>query len=319
MDQASTPRADPPPRLTERPAALAALAGLLALGAAGLWLWDRPEVAGRLLAGLGASLLIGLAARRQDWLTPSGVLGAVLTGSLVFGGGGLAWGGLLLVFFVLANGLSRLRRRQKERLAVAPAKGARRDLGQVLANGGLGAALAAAAIIQPAPALFIAFVGAMAAVTADTWSTEVGLLGGRVPRLITTGRRVPPGANGGVTLPGTLAGAAGGLTIGLAALALAALTAGWGEVTVAPAERAWLPLCGLVTGLGGGLVDSLLGATVQAVRHCPACDAETEHAVHHCGTPTRPRRGLPWLDNDRVNAAASLAGALLALGLWRLI
>lgn len=141
MDQAPAPRADPPPRRTERPAALAALAGLLlALGAAGLWLWDRPEVAGWLLAGLGASLLIGLAARRQDWLTPNGVLGAVLTGSLVFGGGGLAWGGLLLVFFVLANGLSRLRRRQKERLAVAPAKGARRDLGQVLANGGLGAA-----------------------------------------------------------------------------------------------------------------------------------------------------------------------------------
>ena len=306
-------------RWSDQPRALGAVAAALALLAAGLWLDGRPAhavVAGRLLIGLGASLLVGLAARRQGWLTASGALGGVLIGTLVFGGGGVAWAGSLMVFFVLSNLLSRRRRRQKADLAAAPAKGARRDLGQVLANGGLGALLAAAAILWPAPALFIAFLGAMAAVTADTWSTEVGLLARRPPRLVTTGRRVPPGTNGGVTLPGTLAGAAGGLTIGLTALALAGIGADLGEVTAPPDARAWLPLLGLVAGVGGGLCDSLLGATVQAVRRCPACDVETEHAVHRCGTPTLPVRGLAWLDNDRVNVAASLAGALLALALW---
>ncbi|APR78696.1 Hypothetical protein A7982_04043 [Minicystis rosea] len=48
------------------------------------------------------------------------------------------------------------------------------------------------------------------------------------------------------------------------------------------------------------------------IPHCQrACEAE----VHHCGTAATHVRGLRWFGNDLVNAAATLAGALLAAAL----
>ena len=69
-----------------------------------------------------------------------------------------------------------------------------------------------------------------------------------------------------------------------------------------------------LSGLAGSLVDSLLGATLQAIYRCPACGNETErHPRHVCGTPTEWVRGWKWLDNDWVNLACTLSGALIAL------
>ena len=62
------------------------------------------------------------------------------------------------------------------------------------------------------------------------------------------------------------------------------------------------------------IVDSVLGATLQAQRHCDRCDEPTEQVAHRCGALTRQTRGLRWLDNDGVNAAATVAGALIAAG-----
>jgi hypothetical protein len=55
---------------------------------------------------------------------------------------------------------------------------------------------------------------------------------------------------------------------------------------------------------------------------CPRCQTETERKRHRCGTPTVRMRGLPWLDNDGVNAVSTLAGAAVgaACGLvWRAV
>ena len=54
-----------------------------------------------------------------------------------------------------------------------------------------------------------------AAVAADTYSSELGILSKSKPRLITTLNTVPPGTNGGVTAAGVLAGALGAFTIGI--------------------------------------------------------------------------------------------------------
>jgi uncharacterized protein (TIGR00297 family) len=315
-------RPDEAEHWSARPAALVALIVLLAAGAGAAWLAGGPvgrQIGVRLLGGLVVSLLIGRFARSRGWLTASGALGAALTGTLVVAGGGVTWGALLILFFLSSSLLSRLRRRRAARLAAAPAKGARRDLGQVLANGGAALLLAVAAPIWPMPLLFAAFVGALAAVTADTWSTEIGALSRRPPRLLTSGRVVPAGANGGVTPLGIGASLAGGLMIGAAALLLTPLAAGLDELAVDPEDRGWLPLLGLVAGLGGSLFDSLLGATVQGVRWCPACRIETEATRHECGAATLPRRGWRWLDNDRVNLLASLAGAVGAVAIWRVV
>jgi uncharacterized membrane protein len=68
-----------------------------------------------------------------------------------------------------------------------------------------------------------------------------------------------------------------------------------------------------VGGFTGALVDSELGATVQEMRFCDVCAVETEARVHHCGARTWMTRGVPWCDNDAVNAIATAIGAAVAI------
>jgi uncharacterized protein (TIGR00297 family) len=240
-------------------------------------------------------------------LTRNGALAAALVGGLIFWLGGMHWAVLLLLFFVTSSGLSRFSGRRKASLAEKFSKGSRRDWGQVAANGGLGALLVVGhALWREQDWIWVAYAGAIAAVNADTWATELGVLSRKSPRLITTGKAVESGTSGGVSLVGTLAALGGALVIGLAAGWLSPQT-GIG-VTIAAVS---------LGGLAGSMFDSWLGATLQAIYRCPVCQKETErHPVHTCGTPTVPLRGWRWLNNDLVNLACSLVGALLAVGIW---
>jgi uncharacterized protein (TIGR00297 family) len=268
----------------------------------------------RLLVGLAAATVIATIARRRGALTSGGALGAVVVGTITFGLGGWAWGVVLVAFFALSTLLSRYRRRDKKVVSDKFQKGGQRDLAQVLANGGLAAALAVLFYLRPGPAVLAAFLGAMATVTADTWGTELGILSPFPPRLITTARRVPPGTSGGVSLAGTAASTMGALFIGLLAFVL--LSVG----TLAQGGRAvplsWIIPSTAISGLLGSLFDSLLGATVQGIYYCARCEEETEKPQHGCGLRTAHLRGLRWLDNDAVNFISSLCGALIAMALW---
>ncbi len=253
-------------------------------------------------------------------LTTSGVVGAILVGTLIFGMGGWAWGLLLITFFVSSSWLSHYRRADKEDVAEKFAKGSRRDIGQALANGGLGAILAVVFARYPEPLLFAAYVGVMATVNADTWATELGILSRVPPRLITTGQVVPPGTSGGVTRLGIWASVAGALLIGTVATALTQAASllsadGWSLRAISHT------LVAVTGGLAGSLLDSLLGATVQGIYYCESCGKETESPTHGCGQAARPLRGWGWLNNDMVNLLASLAGGVVAASLawilWR--
>jgi uncharacterized protein (TIGR00297 family) len=246
-----------------------------------------------LLGGFALSLAIGLLGYWRGALKVSGVVGAVVTGTLIFGLGGWAWGTLLIAFFISSSALSFYRASDKEGLAEKFAKGHRRDLGQALANGGAAAVLAALSRILPSlcspiarrEVWFAACAGAMAAVNADTWATELGVLSPRPPRLITTGKQVEVGASGGVTCLGTAASLGGAAFIGLlGGLGALILRQGWAAAGV-------LLLAAAAGGLAGSLFDSLLGATVQAIYWCDVCQKETERKVHRCGADTRLLRG----------------------------
>jgi uncharacterized protein (TIGR00297 family) len=265
----------------------------------------------RVAGGLIISLLIGAAGYWRGALSGSGLLGALITGALTFGLGGWEWGLLLVAFFVSSSGLSAYRASQKQALAEKFAKGHRRDLGQTLANGGLVAGLAVLSQRWPAPQWFFACAGALAAVNADTWATELGVLSATSPRLITTGRRVEVGTSGGITWLGITASLLGALFIGLIG-GLALLVIGRGYV-----RAGVLSLGAAAGGLVGSLADSVLGATVQAIYWCDGCQKETERQLHRCGAATRLLRGWRWLENDLVNAIASLVGAgVTTLAVW---
>lgn len=108
-----------------------------------------------------------------------------------------------------------------------------------------------------------------------------------------------------------LASMAGALTIGAAAFGFACISSalkGTGE----PRCGAWMVVGPLLGGMTGSLVDSVLGAAVQATHYCPRCAEETEKTLHGCGTRTIYQRGWRWLNNDMVNLISSLAGAFVS-------
>ncbi len=260
----------------------------------------------RLACGFFLSLGIAVPAGLLGSLSPNGVLGAVLVGTLTLGFGGWPWGAALVAFFISSSLLTCYRKERKRPLADLQAKGGRRDLGQVLANGGVGALLAVFSALFPLPVWPAAFVGALAAATADTWATEIGALSPRPPRLLTTGQPVAVGTSGGITRWGLKAAAGGALFLGLTFF-----LAEWGMENALSWTHVPLALLG---GLAGSTADSLLGATLQGLYRCPSCGKETERR-EHCGRPTTPVRGFPWLTNDGVNLLATLVGALLSGGL----
>lgn len=261
----------------------------------------------QIFIGILAGILISLVAWRAGSLSVSGAVAAAITGALIFGIGGWPWAVLLLAFFITSSALSKSFRKRKTAISEKFAKGNQRDWGQVLANDGIGTILVLMLLFLPdQPGIWIAYAGAMATVNADTWATELGVLDTRRPRLITTGRKVEPGTSGGISLLGTLATTGGALLIGIAGAAFSVGRDTW--PLVLPAT---------LGGVGGSLIDSLLGATVQAIYHCPTCNKETErHPTHTCETETTQIRGWNWLNNDLVNFLASAVGAGIALGIY---
>lgn len=271
----------------------------------------------QLAAGFGLAGLISLAAYAIRSLSLSGAIASTLLGAAVFGLGGFSWAVLLVGFFVSSSLLSRLFKQRKAGMNEKYAKGSRRDAGQVLANGGVAGLLAIAQAVFPSAGfLWVMAAGTLAAVNADTWSTELGILSRVNPRLITNGQVVEKGTSGAVSLTGTIAAAGGAAFIGLLAVLVWPAYAGGASLAAAPIRLVVIILAGLT----GAFVDSLLGATVQAIYYCPSCAKETErHPLHACGTETSQIRGWTWLNNDGVNWVCALTGALTAYLLSLLI
>lgn len=252
-----------------------------------------------LLRATGAGLGFAAGTWWVRWLSPSGSLAGGLLAASLIALGGAAWAVPAIVFFVLSSLWSRIGNSQKGRAAARSAKGAVRDAGQVYANGAIGwAVLMVHAVGWEAAPLYWGFLGAFAAAAADTWATELGTLARGQPFLLTTGRRVPAGTSGAVSGRGTVASAAGAATVALSAWAVAA-----------PAFITIGPFAGLAlvvgAGVSGALIDSLLGATVQAQYVRPTGERVEQ--------PSGPLvRGVQWMTNDRVNILCTFCGAVIA-------
>ncbi len=242
-----------------------------------------------------ASLAIASLAYVLRALTPSGAFAAFAIGTVVFGVAGWPAAAVLLRVLHLVFAAFAPRRARKRGL-VDFGKHGPRDAWQVLANGGVAALCIALSRTSDAP-LALAFAGAFAAATADTWGTEIGTLARVELRSILTFRPVQSGLSGGVSLPGTVAQAVGAAFIALVAY----------DVRIAP----FWPVA--IGGVVGAFFDSILGASAQALRWCPTCARACEVNPHSCGTPTTMFRGLQWVDNDLVNLFATLSGAGVAV------
>ncbi len=151
--------------------------------------------------------------------------------------------------------------------------------------------------------LLLMFLAHYSCATADTWASEVGILSQSQPRLVTSLflRKVPHGTNGGASGLGLAFSALGGLFIGLIYFA----SAGFNHRDLILA-----PLC-MIFGMVGSLIDSILGATVQATyysdeRKCivPRLDPSDPSIKKICG--------VDLISNEAVNFYSILATMALA-------
>ncbi len=247
------------------------------------------------------ALAIATAAWRRRSLRGDGAVAAAIVGTIALRAG-WAWGSVLIVWFVWATIGSRLGRERKQaRTAGMLDKGAQRDARQVVANGGIYALAAASSLLWGDPASEAALWGAAAltAAGADTMATEIGTWIGGTPRSVRTGRPVPTGTSGAVSLAGCVA------MLG-SALVLTAVAVAFGLV---PTQQWWIVA---VSAVSGAVADTIAGELVQQRRWCPSCDTATEQHRHACGTVTQHRGGVRWVGNDAVNLICTGSAALLA-------
>ena len=279
-------------------------------------------------AMLAGFAVMAFLAYRWNHLTANGVLGAFAVGVLctwIFGVPGLV---LPLLFFVSANVIGKIRTRiRKEDGGFIEKKNSRRDLTQVLANG-LMAALAAVVFAVAdsllkadaaganglaAKVMFAAVVmfgAAMTEATSDTWAGELGRLSMRPPVSLKTGKPVPRGVSGGVTLLGC-----GGGLLGAAFIALCWYLLFSGISGPVSQFMNKLPLglaVAALSGFAGCVFDSFLGAFFQALYIDADSGKYTEKKKSVTGKDNALCSGLRWMDNDMVNLASNFLSAALA-------
>lgn len=201
-----------------------------------------------LLVLLAIVMVISVRARK---LTLTAGFTAVVTGLLVFAGGGYTGIVLLGAFFVLGTLATSHRKELKAQLHPEGFHPEARNAGQVLANGGAAALFSLLALIDPARAetYVMMLAASLAAATSDTLSSELGMVYGRNSYNILTFKREPRGLDGVVSLEGTLLGAAGAVLIAL----LYAVVNGFNRALL------FIALGGII----GNLADSVLGASLE--------------------------------------------------------
>jgi uncharacterized protein (TIGR00297 family) len=256
------------------------------------------------------ALIAAAAYRRSSVSRSGGVLGAVVGAGIWLAGGIMLWG-LLAFFFASSTILSRIGSIKKRSLEIIHAKNDIRDAAQVLANGGVALAAAVGYSIFSHTIFLCMFAASLASATADTWASEIGFLSKKKPVLITNGRTVLPGMSGGVTPLGTAMSALG------AGAAAAVFAFALSHMGVAFSKSVSIVIIVTLSGITGALVDSLLGATLQA------------HYIHHekkiiterstlDGKTLPLYKGISWITNDTVNAMSAASAAAISAGLYTL-
>ncbi|ONK80637.1 uncharacterized protein A4U43_C01F20040 [Asparagus officinalis] len=226
---------------------------------------------------------------------------------------------LLLVFFYTSSKVTRIGEEKKRGVDEGFKEGGQRNWLQVLAN----SAIATILIVMAGKmtggqdmclntkdsclvtCLMGGIIGHYSCCNGDTWSSELGMLSNTQPRLVTNFKIVRKGTNGGITINGLLAAAAGGFVIGLTFVLVGFFTVkcaadiAWRQLLVVPIAA--------VAGLCGSLIDSILGAMLQFSGYCTL----RKKVVGKPGPTVIKISGTNILDNNAVNALSVLLTSLL--------
>lgn len=204
-------------------------------------------VAGVVLAGMLLSVKAGK-------LTVPAALTGGLMGFAVYAGSGLTGLLLMAAFFMLGVLATRHQQSVKARIATAGPPTEKRNAGQVLANGGVAALCGILALMDEAreQQYVLMIAASFASATADTLSSELGMVYGRKFYHVLSFKKDERGLDGVVSIEGTLIGIAGAAVIAM----IYSLFRGFGPAF-------WLIV---VAGTVGNFSDSVLGATLERRR-----------------------------------------------------
>jgi uncharacterized protein (TIGR00297 family) len=252
----------------------------------------------QMVTALFLAAAIGIISYRFHFLSPSGSIATFLLAVLIYGIGGWMWTFPILTFFIASSLLSKFGKSRKKKLENIFDKTDKRDAGQVAANGGVAGLLILLWYFFPdRQELYYYFLASVAAVTADTWGTEIGTLMNGKPRSIISFRKVEVGTSGAVSAAGLLGGAFGAALIAVSSMLFSSVpVSGWMTISI------------IAAGVIGSLADSILGATFQAQYRTQEGKLTEKTVVH--GLPTVLVRGYAWMNNDVVNWFCAASGAL---------
>ncbi len=207
------------------------------------------------MSGIVAAVVVTAAfaalAYALGMVSAGGASGGFVVGAIIYAALGPQGFAVLALFVVGGSALTRLGYEVKDRSGTAQESGGRRGAKNALANCTVATLCAVLAALTGYEAFAAAFVASLGAAFADTAESEVGQLYGREPRLVTTLRPVPPGTDGAVSLPGTLAGAVAALLTAALGFSLGMLDST--AVTLLVTFAAFL----------GTVADSLVGALAR--------------------------------------------------------
>lgn len=262
-------------------------------------LFSLPFYAHALIA-LGVMSFISILAFKGKQLTVSGTITAFAMGFISMCLGGFCALSVYLFFLISAAVIGKASKKIRS-IEHIQKKGGCRDYMQVLANGG--PALLAIILYGYSQnmAYLMIFTACLGEAASDTWAGDIGVLSQKDPVSIVTFTKVPKGLSGGITLLGTGAGF-------LAAFIFSLLYMGlfdFGHWTYAAIIT--------ITAFFGCLVDSYLGATVQAHYYDEENDCLTEHESRN-GKMLEKVRGSRFFDNDMVNLTSNLVTFVFAWG-----
>lgn len=255
-----------------------------------------------MLCGFAAAAIAGYSSFRLRFLTADGAVGATILGTVVFGFGGVQWTLPVMTFFLLSSILSKTRVKRNKEVEERFEKSGTRNIGQVLANGGVGGVILLLESYFNTGWLYPVYVLNFAAVCADTWGTEFGTMWKTKTVSLTNFREVPQGLSGGVSLPGTAGALAGAVVVVISSYYWS------GDLVI---------LALLITlGFGGSLLDSLLGEFLQIQYKCGICGIVTERRSH-CETGTSRHKGNRYITNDVVNFSSAIASILIFVIIYK--
>lgn len=224
------------------------------------------------ICALLIALLLAAHGLRKKSLSKSGALAAFSVGLLGWGCGP-RFGLTMILFYYSSSKLTKWKGDFKRKYEEDYKEGGQRDASQVLSCSAPAVAVGLVHFLmgfEPSSVLDIQsysvatvmksfILGFYACCCGDTWASEIGILDKQPKAVLVLPpfSSVPKGTNGGVSLLGTLGSLLGGIFIGLVFW----LTSGCAGGVL---QLLWQLFLGILGGVGGSILDSIMGATMQA-------------------------------------------------------